>query len=87
MKLNIYISSAPRITITFDGVEVVVVSYMVMGVVDGKDNFPVGCISMVISTSVSMGVSGNNITSVIYLGGLTLKLKWINIGNFHMHFI
>lgn len=87
MTLNISISSPPSITITLDGVEAVVIADMVVDVVDGSDTVPVACISMVISASGSMGVSGNNITGVADLSDLTLKLKWSNIGNFHMHFI
>lgn len=87
MTLNITISSPPSITITLDGVEAVVVADMVVDVVDGNDTIPVACISMVISASGSMGVSGNNITGVADLSDLTLKLKWSNVGNFHMRFI
>lgn len=87
MTLNISVSSPPSITITLDGVEAVVVADMVVDVVDGNDTIPVACISMVISASGSVGVSENNITGVADLSDLTLKLKWSNIGNFHMRFI
>jgi len=87
MTLNISVSSPPSITITLDGVKAVVVADMVVDVLDGNDTIPVACISMVISAGGSMGVSGNNITGVADLSDLTLKLKWSNIGNFHMRFI
>ena len=44
-------------------------------------------LTQVISASGSVGVSENNITGVADLSDLTLKLKWSNIGNFHMRFI
>ncbi|GLJ47025.1 hypothetical protein SUGI_0992820 [Cryptomeria japonica] len=87
MKLNISVSSPPIITITSEGVEAVVIADMIIDVMDGDDTIPVACVSMTISANGLMDVSGNNIIGAANLQNLSLKLKWSNVGDFHMRFI
>lgn len=87
MKLNISVSSPPIITITSEGVDAVVIADMIIDVMDGGDTIPVACVSMTISANGLMDVSGNNIIGEANLQNLALKLKWSNVGDFHMRFI
>ncbi|XP_058070782.1 putative BPI/LBP family protein At1g04970 [Magnolia sinica] len=87
MQLNISLSSPPVIWIISDQIQATVSSDMTIEVLDGGEVIPVACISMVISASGTVEVSGNNLAGRAGLNEFTLNLKWSKVGRFHMYLI
>ncbi|KAK1297548.1 putative BPI/LBP family protein [Acorus calamus] len=87
MKLNISLSSPPIMRITSHDIGATIYSDMTVDVVDGYETVSVACISIVATASGVLEVSGNNLAGQAELDDFSLKLKWSNVGDFHMTLI
>ncbi|KAG1327313.1 putative BPI/LBP family protein [Cocos nucifera] len=87
MLLNISITSPPVIRITPQNIGATILSDMMVHVLDASESIPVACISLVVSVSGVVDISGNNLTGRAELDDFTLNLKWSKVGNFHMYLI
>ncbi|KAL5729775.1 hypothetical protein ACHQM5_002676 [Ranunculus cassubicifolius] len=87
MKLNISFSSPAVISVSSEKIDVTAYADMTIDVVDANQIIPVACISVVISASGSVEISGNMLVGSVGLDDFTLSLKWSNVGNFHMSLI
>ncbi|XP_010928142.1 putative BPI/LBP family protein At1g04970 isoform X1 [Elaeis guineensis] len=87
MILNISVTSPPLIRITPENIGAIISSDMTVHVLDACESIPVACISVVVSVSGVVEISGNNLGGRVELDDFTLKLKWSKVGNFHMHLI
>ncbi|CAN6479173.1 unnamed protein product [Victoria cruziana] len=87
MEFNISVTSPPVMRITSGGISSTISADMTIVVIDSDQTVPVACVYMVISASGTLGMSGSVISGEVQLGGFTLKLKWSNVGSFHMYLI
>ncbi|XP_010270100.1 PREDICTED: putative BPI/LBP family protein At1g04970 isoform X1 [Nelumbo nucifera] len=87
MNLNISVSSPPMIRISPHNIDATIYSDMTIDVLDANETIPVACISVVVRTSVSLEIIGNNLAGNVGLNDFSLSLKWSKIGNFHMYLI
>ncbi|KAJ4975597.1 hypothetical protein NE237_000703 [Protea cynaroides] len=87
MNLNVSLSSPPVIKISPDNIDSTICSDMIINVLDDKEIVPVACISLVITASGSVDISGNNLVGSVELVDFTMSLKWSKVGDFHMNLI
>ncbi|KAF8414183.1 hypothetical protein HHK36_002182 [Tetracentron sinense] len=87
MNLNISLTSPPVIRISQRNIDATIYSDMTIDVLDSNEAIPVACISLVISASGSVEISGNNLAGSVKLDDFSMSLKWSKIGNFHMNLI
>jgi len=87
MALNISLTSPPEIIITSEAIATTLYSDLTVDVLDSGVLIPVACISVTISASGVMEISGNNLTGQAKLDSFSLDLKWSNVGNFYMYLI
>lgn len=87
IKLNISFSSPPVIIIFAEKIDVTAYFEMTINVVDAAEIIPVACISVVISASGSVDISGNMLVGSVGLDDFTLSLKWSKIGKIHVSLI
>ncbi|XP_043691556.1 putative BPI/LBP family protein At1g04970 [Telopea speciosissima] len=87
MILNVSFSSPPVIKISSDNIDSTVYSDMTIDVLNNNETIPVACISLVVSASGSVDISGNYLVGYVGLVDFTMSLKWSKIGNFHMYLI
>ncbi|KAF4368244.1 putative BPI/LBP family protein At1g04970 [Cannabis sativa] len=88
MNLNISLSSAPVIVISDRGIDSTVYADLIIDVVEASEKItPVACISLVIRTSASTKIIGNNLAGSVRLNDFTMSLKWSKVGNLHLYLI
>ncbi|THU47618.1 hypothetical protein C4D60_Mb09t17500 [Musa balbisiana] len=87
MLLNMSLNSPPGIWITPQKIGATISLDMTIDVLDGSKTIPVACISVVVSVSGVVEISGNNLAGQVELDDFTLTLKWSDVGNFHMYLI
>ncbi|URE35551.1 BPI LBP family protein [Musa troglodytarum] len=87
MLLNMSLTSPPGIWITAQKIGATISLDMTIDVLDGSKTIPVACISVVVSVSGVVEISGNNLAGQVELDDFTLTLKWSDVGNFHMYLI
>ncbi|KAL8046323.1 hypothetical protein ABFX02_08G170500 [Erythranthe guttata] len=87
MNMNLSVFSPPIIEVEKQQIRGKIPLDVVIDVLDADEVIPVACISIVISTSVSVEISGNTISGSVKLNDFTMSLKWSNIGDFHMRLI
>eukprot|EP00268_Persea_americana_P011042 TRINITY_DN14583_c2_g1_i4.p1 TRINITY_DN14583_c2_g1~~TRINITY_DN14583_c2_g1_i4.p1 ORF type:complete len:354 (+),score=52.29 TRINITY_DN14583_c2_g1_i4:540-1601(+) len=87
MQLNITSTSPPSILVAPDKIGASVTLDMVIEVLDANEIIPVACLSMDISASGFVEISGNNLAGEAGLDDFTLALKWSKVGNFHMYLV
>ncbi|PUZ61155.1 hypothetical protein GQ55_4G251400 [Panicum hallii var. hallii] len=87
MLLNISMASSPVIKITSEKIGATINADMIIDVVDGKETVPVACISVVVSASGVVEISGNKVYGRVGLDDFSLALKWSKIGNIYMSLI
>ncbi|XP_010542995.1 PREDICTED: putative BPI/LBP family protein At1g04970 [Tarenaya hassleriana] len=87
MNLNISLSSPPILKISEQNVGATVNADLVIDVLETDQVIPVACISLVVSGSGSLKVTGNNLGGSVRLEDFAMSLKWSNIGNLHLHLI
>ncbi|XP_043688681.1 putative BPI/LBP family protein At1g04970 isoform X2 [Telopea speciosissima] len=87
MNLNVSLSSPPVIRSSPDNIDSTIYSDVTIDVFGDNEIIPVACISLVITASGSVGISGNNLVGSVELVDFTMSLKWSKIGNFHMYLI
>ncbi|GMH05774.1 hypothetical protein Nepgr_007614 [Nepenthes gracilis] len=81
MNLNVSASSPPIINVFDDHIDATIYADVIIGVLDNSKAMPVACISLVITASGFVEISGNNLTGSIKLDGITSSLKWSKIGD------
>ncbi|XP_042477445.1 putative BPI/LBP family protein At1g04970 [Macadamia integrifolia] len=87
MILNVSFSSPPVIKISSDNIDSTVYPDMIIDVVSNNETIPVACISLVVSASGLVDISGNSLAGYVGLVDFSMSLKWSKIGNFHMYLI
>ncbi|KAJ6845178.1 putative BPI/LBP family protein [Iris pallida] len=87
MQLNLTLTSPPIISIKPEGAGGTITTDMTVNVLDAGESVPVACITVVISVSGVVKISGNNLAGEARLQDFTLNLKWSKVGNFHMFLI
>ncbi|XP_076904713.1 putative BPI/LBP family protein At1g04970 isoform X2 [Bidens hawaiensis] len=60
---------------------------LIIDVLQGVDTIPVACISLVISGTGSVQITGNNLAAHLEMSDLSMSLKWSKIGTLHMFLI
>lgn len=87
MQLNLTLTSPPIMRINPQGIGGTITTDMTVNVLDAGEIVPVACITVVISVSGVVKISGNNLAGEANLHDFTLNLKWSKVGNFHMFLI
>ncbi|XP_073010155.1 putative BPI/LBP family protein At1g04970 isoform X2 [Typha latifolia] len=87
MLLNISLTSSPLMKIRPEKIGGTIYADMLVIVLDGTEMVPVACISVVVTVSGVVEISGNNLAGKAELDDFSLNLKWSKVGNFHMSLI
>ncbi|KAL6529456.1 hypothetical protein OROGR_015079 [Orobanche gracilis] len=87
MSLNLSVTSPPIIEVEKQQIKATIPLDMVIDVLDVEEVIPVLCISVVISTSASAGISRNALTGSVKLNDFTMSLNWSGVGDLHMRAI
>ncbi|XP_076904712.1 putative BPI/LBP family protein At1g04970 isoform X1 [Bidens hawaiensis] len=87
MNLNISLSDPPAVQISQQKIDSTVYADLIIDVLQGVDTIPVACISLVISGTGSVQITGNNLAAHLEMSDLSMSLKWSKIGTLHMFLI
>ncbi|KAI3815131.1 hypothetical protein L1987_14787 [Smallanthus sonchifolius] len=87
MNLNVSLSYPPVVQISLQKIDAIIYADLVIDVLDGSDIIPVACLSLVMSGTGSVQITGNNLASHLKMDDFTLSLKWSKIGTLHMFLI
>ncbi|KAJ4981501.1 hypothetical protein NE237_032338 [Protea cynaroides] len=87
MILNVSLSAPPIIKISPNNIDSTVYSDIIIDVLNDNEIIPVACISLEVSATGSVDISGNNIVGNVGLVDFTMSLKWSKIGNFRIYLI
>ncbi|XP_027190646.1 putative BPI/LBP family protein At1g04970 isoform X2 [Cicer arietinum] len=87
MQINISVSSPPVIQVTYQGIGATVSVDITIDVLQGGEVIPVACISVDVSASCAVEISGNNIAGRLTLQEFSAYLKWSKIGKLHIRLI
>ncbi|KAI7734809.1 hypothetical protein M8C21_017782 [Ambrosia artemisiifolia] len=87
MTLNLSLTDPPVVQITQQKVDATIYADLVLDVLEGVDTIPVACISLVISGTGSVQITGNNLAAHLKMDDLIMSSKWSKIGTLHMFLI
>ncbi|KAI3675175.1 hypothetical protein L1987_84761 [Smallanthus sonchifolius] len=87
MNLNLSLSYPPVVQISLQNIDATIYADLVIDVLDGSDIIPVACLSLVMSGTGSVKITGNNLASHLKMDDFTMSLKWSKIGTLHMFLI
>ncbi|KAL9267288.1 putative BPI/LBP family protein [Drosera capensis] len=87
MTLNVSVSSSPVLKVSSDTMDTIIYSDVTIDVLDDSVATSVACISLVITASGSVEMSGNNLTGSIKLDNISLSSKWSSVGDLPLHLI
>ncbi|XP_072977105.1 putative BPI/LBP family protein At1g04970 [Typha angustifolia] len=87
MQLNILLTSSPILKIRAGNIGATIFLDMTVNVLDDTETVPVACVSVAVTVSGTVEISGNNLAGRAELDDFSLSLKWSNVGNFHMSLI
>ncbi|KAJ4848468.1 hypothetical protein Tsubulata_032227 [Turnera subulata] len=87
MNMNLSLSSPPVVKISERNIDATVYADLIIDVLEADKVIPVACISLVISGSGSVRISGNNLAGSVKINDFSMSLKWSDIGNLRMYLI
>lgn len=87
MNLNISLSDPPVVHISQQKIGATVYADLIIDVLENDDTIPVVCISLVMTGTGSVQITGNNLASHLKMDDFTMSLKWSKVGTLHMFLI
>ncbi|KAK9056788.1 hypothetical protein SSX86_024151 [Deinandra increscens subsp. villosa] len=87
MNLNLSLSEPPAVQISLQKIDAVIYADLIINVLEADNTIPVVCISLVITGTSSVQITGNNLAAHLKMDDFTMSLKWSKIGTLHMFLI